>query len=162
MLTRVALFFTGRRHAGEKMAQLPARRAAALAAPIQRCARCRATCRSCRRKCLAPARVGRVITAPDGVMFAESLVIRPATIFSCCLTIICRQSQKRQFLLMLLPRNAGKMLVAIRLSSPADWISGTLRSDHDPAMGLTRDSHRVRRVSTLALLLGAPEGSCLF
>jgi len=73
MLTRVALFFTGRRHAGEKMAQLPARRAAALAAPIQRCARCRATCRSCRRKCLARARVGRVITAPDGVMFAESL-----------------------------------------------------------------------------------------
>lgn len=28
-------------------------------------------------------------------------------------------------------------------------------------MGLTRDSHRVRRVSTSPLLLGAPEGSCL-
>jgi hypothetical protein len=34
-------------------------------------------------------------------------------------------------------------------------------SDHDPATGLTRDSHRVRRASTLLLLLGAPEGGCL-
>lgn len=39
---------------------------------------------------------------------------------------------------------------------------GYAASGHDPAMGLTRDSHRVRRVSTLLLLLSAPEGSCLF
>jgi hypothetical protein len=54
------------------------------------------------------------------------------------------------------------MLMAIRLGSPADKDLGYAVSDHDPAMGLTRDSHRVRRVSTLPLLLGAPEGSCLF
>jgi hypothetical protein len=38
---------------------------------------------------------------------------------------------------------------------------GYAASDHDPAMGFTRDSHRVRRVSTLPLLLSAPEGTCL-
>jgi hypothetical protein len=35
-------------------------------------------------------------------------------------------------------------------------------SDHDPAMGLTRDSHRPRCASPLLLVLSAPEGSGLF
>ena len=38
---------------------------------------------------------------------------------------------------------------------------GYAASDHDPAKGLARDGHRVRRVSTLPVLLGAPEGGCL-
>ena len=39
---------------------------------------------------------------------------------------------------------------------------GYAASDHDPDMGLTRDSHRVRRAPPLPFLLSAPEGSCLF
>ena len=37
---------------------------------------------------------------------------------------------------------------------------GYAASDRDPAMGLTRDRHRVRRVSTLPLLLGALRAHC--
>ena len=54
-----------------------------------------------------------------------------------------------------------RVRVAIRLGLPADKDLGYAISDHDPALGLTRDSYRVRRASTLPLLLGAPEGSCL-
>jgi len=38
---------------------------------------------------------------------------------------------------------------------------GYAASDHDPAMGLTHDSYRLRCVSTLPLLLGALEDSSL-
>jgi hypothetical protein len=62
---------------------------------------------------------------------------------------------------MLLPTECGEMRVAIRLGSPADKDLGCAVSDHDPAMGLTRDSHSVRCASSLLLLLSAPEGSCL-
>ena len=39
---------------------------------------------------------------------------------------------------------------------------GYAASDHDPARGLTRDSHCVPRVPPLPLQLSAPEGSCLY
>src|SRR5262249_44170833 len=73
----------------------PSRRRAGSAHPDA--TRCRATCRSCRRKCLAPARVGtqEPVNGHHPHLTARCLptawVIRPATIFSCCLTIICRQ-----------------------------------------------------------------------
>ena len=53
------------------------------------------------------------------------------------------------------------MLVAIRLGSTADRDFGYAVSDHEPGMGLTRDSHTLRCASPLLLVLSAPEGSCL-
>ncbi len=38
---------------------------------------------------------------------------------------------------------------------------GYAASGHDPATGLSRDDHRVRRVSILPLLKSALKGSCL-
>ena len=48
---RIALFFTGRRHAGENFAQVLARRAAGLSPPIQMAMAFRGTLPSCRRRC---------------------------------------------------------------------------------------------------------------
>jgi hypothetical protein len=55
---------------------------------------------------------------------------------------------------MRLPTGCSEMRVAIRLGSPADQDLGYTASDHDLAMGLTRDSHSMRRASpNIALVL---------
>ena len=51
--------------------------------------------------------------------------------------------------------NAGSFLLGV--TGRQDL--GYAVSDHEPAIGLTRESRRVRRVSTLLVLLSAPEGS---
>jgi hypothetical protein len=59
---------------------------------------------------------------------------------------------------MLVPTECGENAGSFCLGSPADKIFGYAASLHHPAMGLTRDSRRVHRASTMPLPLGTPEG----
>jgi len=61
-------------------------------------------------------------------------------------TTICRQSPRRRFLLMLVLTECGEKLVAIRRAHRRIG-SRVTASDHNPAMGRSRDSHRVLRAS---------------
>jgi hypothetical protein len=81
--------------------------------------------------------------------------------FACRLIIICGKSPRRRFFCVFLRTECGEIADSFSLGVTGRKDLGYAASDHDPAMGLTRDSHRVRCVSTLLLLLGALEGSCL-
>ena len=80
---------------------------------------------------------------------------------SCRLIIICGKSPRRQFLRVLVLAECGEIAGSFPLGVTGHWDFIYAAIDHGPARGLTRDSNRVRCVSRLPLLLGAPEGSCL-
>lgn len=96
-----------------------------------------------------------------GRQFSGFELINALYDFSCGLTIICRQTLRRRFLLMLPPTECGENAGSYSPGLTGRQDPGYAASDPDPAMGLTGESHRARRTSTLPLLLGAPEGSCL-